>query len=202
MTPLLYFDIRGGAAFTGIATLTSFMLMSAVAHSEVLPAPRSQYLPAVAANGELYLVVWADERESRQNESDIFGARVTADGRVLDPNGIRICSLSGIQSYPAVASDGRDFLVVWQDDRDERSTESDIYGARVTVQGVVLDPNGFRISGAIHPQYAPSVAFNGRHYLVAWLGFSLALALLLSLRASSFGLRLPEFLGGRLRIRL
>jgi hypothetical protein len=158
-------------SFTGIATLTSFLLVSAGAHSEVLPAPRSQYLPAVAANGELYLVVWADERESRQNESDIFGARVTADGRVLDPNGIRICSLSGIQSYPAVASDGRDFLVVWQDDRDERSTESDIYGARVTVQGVVLDPNGFRISGAIHPQYAPSVAFNGRHYLVAWYDY-------------------------------
>jgi hypothetical protein len=43
---------------------------------------------------------------------------------------------------PRVAFDGTNYLVAWED---ERSGSQDIYGARVTRGGVVLDPAGFLI---------------------------------------------------------
>ena len=65
---------------------------------------------------------------------------------ILD-NGEFLIDTSGLQaeSIPSVAFDGTNFLVVWQDNRNDDSTP-DIYGARVTPQGTVLDPVGFVIS--------------------------------------------------------
>ena len=135
------------------------------------PAPGDQEAPAVAANNEVYLVAWADKR-GNDTEWDIYAARITPDGERLDPNGIRICVMRGPQQFPAVASDGRDFLVVWHDARDQDGpTYYDIFGARVTAEGVVLDPNGFPISRAPIDQFGPSLAFNGTHYLVAWYDY-------------------------------
>ncbi len=51
------------------------------------------------------------------------------------------------QASPAVAYDGTNFLVVWQDFRDGGSS-SDIYGTRVSGTGAVLDSCGFAISTA------------------------------------------------------
>jgi hypothetical protein len=136
------------------------------------PARRNQQQPAVAANGEIYLVVWADQRDFNDNEWDVYAARVTPAGKVLDPNGIRICALAGIQYYPAVASDGHDFLVVWTDGRNQyNASEFDTYGARVTAEGVVLQTNGFPISTAKSSQFIPSLAFNGTEYLVTWYDY-------------------------------
>jgi hypothetical protein len=59
---------------------------------------------------------------------------------------------------PAVAFDGTNYLVVWQDGR---GTYYDIYGARVSRAGVVLDPGGFAISTATREQRMPAVAFDG-----------------------------------------
>ncbi|MFY0575126.1 hypothetical protein ACN28S_12810 [Cystobacter fuscus] len=51
------------------------------------PADREQYAPAVAHNGKNFLVVWYDYRSG---SADIYGARVSGTGTVLDPSGIRI----------------------------------------------------------------------------------------------------------------
>jgi hypothetical protein len=119
--------------------------------------------PSVAYNGSEYLVVYQDRRNSL--ETDIYGARVTSSGVVLDPNGIAISAAQGYQRYPRVASNGPDFLVVWQD---ERSGTPDIYGSRVDQAGAVLDPDGILISSAMHSQAFPSVACNGTDYLIVW----------------------------------
>jgi hypothetical protein len=50
------------------------------------------------------------------------------------------------EAVPAVAFDGANFLVTWQDCRSD--TSFDIYAARVTPQGTVLDPNGIPVSTA------------------------------------------------------
>lgn len=123
--------------------------------------------PAIAFDGTEYLVVWSDTRNGV--ERDIYGARITPDGILLDPTGIAICTVTKNQVSPAVASNGNGFFVVWDDPRSGLGADaSDIYGARVARDGTVLDANGFAISTANVGQHAPSVAFDGKDYVVAW----------------------------------
>jgi hypothetical protein len=117
--------------------------------------------PAVASNGSDFLVVW---KEDDLATGEIDAARVTADGTVLDETGIHV-SAAGSVNYPAVAWDGENYFVVWED---ARAGNNDIYGARVTPGGVVLDPDGVPIATGELSQTTPSVAFDGVNFMVAW----------------------------------
>ena len=123
-----------------------------------------QWSPGVAFDGTNYLVAWTDARSSAGY--DIFGARVTHGGSVLDPQGIAISAAAGDETHPSVASDGTNSLVAWQQHR--CCPGDDIYGARVTATGVVLDPAGIPISTPDFQQQRPGVAFDGTNYLVVW----------------------------------
>uniref|UniRef100_A0A7V3VUF5 T9SS type A sorting domain-containing protein n=1 Tax=candidate division WOR-3 bacterium TaxID=2052148 RepID=A0A7V3VUF5_UNCW3 len=124
------------------------------------PAPLNQKVPQAAFDGLNYLVVWSDERSG-----DVYGARMTMSGELLDTFGIEVGKGAGVQSCPAVAFDGTNYLVVWAD---TRNGQSDIYGSRVSPAGVVLDPGGILISGAPSHQVNPKVAFGRNYYLVVW----------------------------------
>ncbi|HEY6002414.1 MAG TPA: hypothetical protein VIV57_06025, partial [Anaeromyxobacter sp.] len=122
-----------------------------------------QARPAVAFDGTNFLVVWADHRSGRQ--WDVYGSRVARDGTVLDADGIAISTAASHQLDPAVAFDGTNYLVVWQD---LRSGEYDIYCARLSPAGLVLDADGIAVSTAIHDQSAPAVVFDGTNHVIAW----------------------------------
>jgi large repetitive protein len=128
-------------------------------------APYDQSYPAVGFDGANFFVVWQDFR--RGYAFDIYGARVTPEGAVLDPTGLIVSNDPNVQQHPAISFDGTNFLVVWQDNRNDVPA-NDIYGARVTPQGTVLDPAGFVVSQAAHSQYNPAISFGGTDYLVAW----------------------------------
>lgn len=158
-------DIRNGANtdifgsridLTGLPLDTANRLVSTVANS--------QETPAVASNGSLHLAVWRDFRTDPLG--DIYGARIAADGTVLDPAGLVICNASNLQLAPRVAASGGDFLVAWQDFRN--GIHDDILGARVTGGGTVLDPQGLLISTALGAQRLPDVAGTTNGYLVVW----------------------------------
>jgi hypothetical protein len=92
---------------------------------------------------------------------------VSGAGVVLDPLGIPIAAFFGSwQQTPAVASNGTDFLVVWE----QRSAFCcDLYGARVSGAGTVLDSGlGIPISTATNRQAEPAVASWGANYFVVW----------------------------------
>jgi hypothetical protein len=164
---------------------------------------------AWAADSKSWLVVW---REGYINEeaTDVWCARVSADpstgstgspqagsglvGKALDPAGIKVCAAKDRQERAVVASDGKGWLVVWEDFRNGK--DYDVYAARVSPEGRVLDPDGFLIAGddpsspseaagglrrTGHNQCKPDAAWSpstgsgqdGGSWLVAWRSYEL-----------------------------
>lgn len=124
-------------------------------------APSRQDRSSIAFDGTNYLVVWDDYRDS---PPDIYFARVTPAGDVLDPQGVLISETEGYQWSPSVAFGDTSYLVVWEDDL----PGFDVYGARVAPTGVVLDTTGVCISTSANNQDYSSIASSGTNYLVVW----------------------------------
>jgi len=118
--------------------------------------------PSLAFDGNNFMIIWADTRGSIR--SDIYGARVTPTGIVLDTSGIAISTAPAEQLYPTVSFGGSNYFVVWEDWRDG----VDIYGARVTTSGIVLDSIGIPIYPQIRSDAKPAVSFDGINYFVVW----------------------------------
>ena len=71
--------------------------------------------PDVSAGGSQYLVVWEDTRAGFPQQ-DIYASRVNAFGGVLDAGGIAVDTASNLhRANPAVAYDGTNFLVTWEE---------------------------------------------------------------------------------------
>lgn len=129
----------------------------------ISPQASEQTVSAVAANSNLFLVVWTAPRTAT-TDWDLLGARVLWDGTIVDATPLSLCALSGaLQSSPAVAGNGNNFLVVW---RDSRGTA--IYGTLVSLEGNVWPTSGFLVGDAANDQYTPAVAALGTKYLVVW----------------------------------
>ena len=129
-------------------------------------APDDQYSPCAAFDGTNYFVVWHDGRNCNW-ACDIYGTRVSTSGEVLDPEGITISVAANHQHFTSITFDGTNYLVAWQDNRNGGSSE-EVYGARISQEGSVLDPNGILISISYDANGAPTIAFDGLNYLVAW----------------------------------
>ncbi len=129
--------------------------------------PTGKYCTAAAFGDSIYLVAWADNRDS--TGYDIYCARIGTDGHVFDPGGIPVCRQAFDQDYPDISFDEDNFLVVWHDNRTDM--RGNIFAARVTPEGVVLDPNGFAVAASDSFDDAPpAVCFSGANHLVTWQG--------------------------------
>ena len=116
----------------------------------------------MTSDGTSFLVVWEDYRGGGEAVS---GARVAADGTVLDGQGIPISTASEEKWTPKAAWNGSGYLVAWQ--ARVGSADWNIRGARLTAGGQVLDPEGIAVSTAGGDQLEPAVASNGETFLVA-----------------------------------
>jgi hypothetical protein len=151
---LLGVRIRGDGALLDATPLPVAAVASSVQSS-----------PAVASNGDNYLVVWRDSRST-----GIYGTMVSTNGVVFPTNGMPISAAASDQYTPSVAALDANYLVVWQDYRKATSSQyySDIYGARVTGGGVLMDTTGIAICTRTNSQYHPSVAAGATNYFVVW----------------------------------
>ncbi len=118
-----------------------------------------QYLsgPAVAWNGSVYLVTWADE-----STDTIYAVRMQPGGTILDSPAITV--MSGRE--PDAAASGADFLVAGTDEYGA-ATVRRAYGARVRgTDGAVLDATPLTLgqSYAMRPRAA---GFSDR-WVVTW----------------------------------
>ena len=156
-----YLIVWGYGYIYGARLATSGVVLD-TAGIPISTAANRQGSPSIAFDGTNYMVVWGDNRRG----CDIYGARLTTSGVVLDTAGIPISTADGDQWFPSITFDGRNYLVVWADKRN--GFDSDIYGARVSTSGVVLDTLGIPISTVPFNQSQPSVAFDGTNYLVVW----------------------------------
>ncbi len=113
----------------------------------------------------VFLVVWQDIRNGK--DWDIYAARVTPEGKVLDPEGIAVSAIPHNQADPRVAWDGKAFQVVWEDFRS--GTTYEIYGARVSSEGKVLDPDGICLAKNRFPCFTPAICpLGGGKVFLLW----------------------------------
>jgi MYXO-CTERM domain-containing protein len=119
-------------------------------------------LPKVAYGSGAWLVTW---QEGDGVGSDIFGARVDVQGTIVDAAPLPICTAAGVQTGPALAHAGSQWLVAWTD---ARSTNSVVYAARVEDDGDVLEADGKPILRSPNPQAGPKVAAAGDSFFAAW----------------------------------
>jgi hypothetical protein len=151
------FDVVGARATSQGAVLDPEGIVISSARSD-------QVRPEAGSNGSDYLVAWQD---ARSDSADVYASRVTAQGVVLDSSGIPVCvSSQGGRRDPAIASDGTNYLVAWDDSRS--APDLSIDAMRVTAQGQLLDSTPIVVALAANDRHDPAITFEGSYYLVVW----------------------------------
>ncbi|MCS7016267.1 MAG: hypothetical protein NZM42_09170 [Gemmatales bacterium] len=141
------------------------------------PSARHQVWASLAwsEQAKCWLVAW---REGYLNEqaADIWCARIAEDGTPLDAKGIRL-SEGGLNNRPRVASDGKNFLVVWERYRPISGSENaaasdwDVVARRVS-GSAVPEAKTFVVADGPHNQCRPDVVFSKGYYFVAWMAYA------------------------------
>ncbi len=133
---------------------------------QVSAASGSQERPALAHASTGYVAVWQDSRHYEFVEEDIYGQQISAGGEVVG-NSLPLVTALSLQTSPVAAYDGiRNYLVVWQDNRN--MADYDIYGQIVDDLGEFHGIN-FPISAAAGDQLFPTVASDAQgEFLVVW----------------------------------
>jgi hypothetical protein len=127
-------------------------------------AAGDQFNPTVAWGGSTWLVTWADGRNGGR---DVYGTTVSPSGVVGPAAGFPISIATGDQQSPAVAFDGTNFVVAWNDGR---NGNQDIFATRVRPDRTVLNPNGIAVKVGPGAQRAPTVGAAKGVSLIGWLG--------------------------------
>jgi Leucine-rich repeat (LRR) protein len=132
---------------------------------------RNDEYPSLAFDGANYLVIWASESYVNALDFDVYAARVSESGSVLDTNPIIVSATPGAQGSwrkMGVAYGTNSFLVAWQD---LNTSTQGVYGRRIGLDGVPIDTGRFAIATNAACGYSgPRVGFDGTDWLVVWAG--------------------------------
>ena len=113
--------------------------------------------PDVAVADDRMLVTWHDELST--TNKNVEGRLLSLDGTPLTGE-ILICDAPKEQMFPACGFSGSFFTVAWADMRELGQVDQlrgDIYTARVSLDGTVLDPGGIQVTSGPLPEDLPAV---------------------------------------------
>lgn len=113
------------------------------------PIPFDEYAPAVTAEDREFFVVW---QENLTEDYDIFGRRYLPNGSAVSDKFI-VTDADYEQSLPAIAFDGLNSFIVWQDYQNFMISMCDIWGN-------ILPKSGFWSNDPL------ALAYNGNRHLV------------------------------------
>lgn len=130
-----------------------------------------QYYPQIISDGKggAY-IAWQEDRTG--GNYDIFIQRVDPNGnKRWNINGVPVCTATGNQYYPQLATDGVGGVVVtWQDRRSGRYI---IYAQHIDSSGISDWPNnGLYICTGAGDQVDPKIMYDGRGgVIIAWIDY-------------------------------
>jgi len=108
------------------------------------------------------------EYNSTTSQHELHGVLLKPDGTTAGA-AFALATDNSTHLYPAVAFDGTNFLVIWQQLATSGATVGSIHAVRVSPAGVVVDSAPILIANPANGAFNPSVAFDGTNYLVVWL---------------------------------
>jgi len=120
----------------------------------------------IASDGTDFIVVSANT--SSEVGTDVYARRVSSSGNVLDATPLHLVNNPIGISDPSVVYDGTNYVVVWVG---AVNASQEIFAARVSPGGTVLDSTPVQITSGAQPKFKPiGVAYDGadQNYLVAW----------------------------------
>jgi len=131
-------------------------------------------MPALAAGDGTMLLAWQLGSFFSTNQ-DVM-ARLIGPGPTLIGGAITVSAGPRSEQLPSAAWDGSQFVVAWQDVRATQDylfdLRTDVYAARVTAAGAVLDPDGVPLAVDTVPEAWVAAAPLGlASVLVAWSDF-------------------------------
>jgi hypothetical protein len=118
-----------------------------------------QTVCALCSGGGHFLVVWKDGASS-----ELYGQIVTAGGG-LSGSEFLISGQPQKHNWAAVASDGTNFLVVWQNNP---NGVNETYGELISSSGSPGSPFQISQTTSLDSYYPLTAAFDGSNYLVVW----------------------------------
>jgi hypothetical protein len=128
--------------------------------------PAGPWHVRACAVGQDFFVAWP---QHNGQDVDVHGARISAQGVVLDNPPLVVAGGSGDQTSPSVACNSKhnQILVVWEE---PGAAGKDIAATRVSSTGAILDSAPLAISTAAGDQAEPRAAASDDGYLVLWTG--------------------------------
>lgn len=138
-------------------------------HQLVAPHEALSFMHDIAMGDDQLLFAWSRQRGMFDYTRDTYGRLINPDG---SPNGpIFPISIGNTisASFIRVASDGEDYLVIWQEGMPHQ--DATIRAQYVDSDGSLIG-NNFSIRpdalGPDHAQVYPDIVFDGTNYLVVW----------------------------------
>lgn len=136
--------------------------------------PELRDFPDIAynSNNPEFVVVW-DEDVGRDGDSDldIHGIRLNFAGTPISPGEFAPASLPQHEEHPTVAfcPTANEYMIAWQQQVNETSPDSNIFGRILTTTGILQQSYG--IAGTTLPQRYPRLSCNsssGNEFLMVW----------------------------------